>query len=645
MELDVSPENDLSKETLIFDIPEEIQLQILELVEPLDLLAIGRSCRFYAKYANNEYIWRYQWCKLSRKTPFTFPLSNSLLQLGVSFKDCCRRLWSIICTEGGLFPKCIHCKEYTCGQSCLEERSSKIALDIGGKMTWLITASFGLKKHLSMIAVPKLLKCYDCDATIDRAQTHCDCHYQNSFCGSVIPSSRPGELCLNRSMSSHTGLEYCSQQLHHMRYQQHANQPLCLFCEDDRVNGLLCEKEMVSSTKVKMAGHTQHYTNYMSEEDFLTYNAVLPLTNGYCKDAALILGAENLDLLSPLIALEHRDAFPVVRAFLNHIFNQFKMINDLQRPNACLVFTEPSTFPLVVKEKLLKYLFEELQVARLCLLPKALAISLLFEVETCIVIDSGATNTSVWVVLDGRVETSRTQTIAVGGWHVSQFLKQALTWKEHKEATGATVSSLDTSDVKQKCRLSLNLSREEHRTSGPRSETLHVRSQRERGYYHHRGYHGAGAIGAAQSGGRLEFIEVTLSSELYLAPEMMYASLDLPGMVAEAAKDLPAQYIKDCFSHILVTGGNTDLQGFVPRLSCDLREALPEHSAIINVCPYPTGNHSWNTAMGANLVKVHPPYDNVLRLHEPGTPYWISREEYILFGSHQLTESGSVDEL
>ena len=57
MELDVSPENDLSKETLVFDIPEEIQLQILELVEPQDLLAIGRSCRFYAKYANNEYIW------------------------------------------------------------------------------------------------------------------------------------------------------------------------------------------------------------------------------------------------------------------------------------------------------------------------------------------------------------------------------------------------------------------------------------------------------------------------------------------------------------------------------------------------------------------------------------------------------------
>ena len=67
------------------------------------------------------------------------------------------------------------------------------------------------------------------------------------------------------------------------RYQQPTDQPLCLFCGDDRVNGLHCEKERVTSTKVKMAGQAQHYPSSMSEEDFLTYNAFLPLTNGYCK--------------------------------------------------------------------------------------------------------------------------------------------------------------------------------------------------------------------------------------------------------------------------------------------------------------------------------------------------------------------------
>ena len=116
-----------------------------------------------------------------------------------------------------------------------------------------------------------------------------------------------------------------------------------------------------------------------------------------------------------------------------------------------------------VKEQLLRYLFEETQITRLCLLPKALAISLLFDIETCIVVDSGATNTSVYVVTDGRVETERTRTVSVGGWHVSQFLKQALQWRETRESSSASITSLDSSNVKQRCRLSLNIGREEHR--------------------------------------------------------------------------------------------------------------------------------------------------------------------------------------
>ena len=48
------------------------------------------------------------------------------------------------------------------------------------------------------------------------------------------------------------------------------------------------------------------------------------------QDTATILGAENLDLLSPLIALDHGPAFPVVRAFLHHIFTQFQMLDELQ---------------------------------------------------------------------------------------------------------------------------------------------------------------------------------------------------------------------------------------------------------------------------------------------------------------------------
>ena len=69
----------------------------------------------------------------------------------------------------------------------------------------------------------------------------------------------------------------------------------------------------------------------------------------------------------------------------------------------------------------------------MCLLPKSLAIAQLFNVNTCIVVDSGATSTSVCVVIDGKVDMNRCQSINVGGWHVSQFLKQALDWKSQKD--------------------------------------------------------------------------------------------------------------------------------------------------------------------------------------------------------------------
>ena len=48
-------------------------------------------------------------------------------------------------------------------------------------------------------------------------------------------------------------------------------------------------------------------------------------------------------------------------------------------------------------QSILKFLFEETKAARICLLPKPLAVAQLFNVITCIVVDSGATNTSVWV--------------------------------------------------------------------------------------------------------------------------------------------------------------------------------------------------------------------------------------------------------
>merc|ERR1711971_240004 len=137
----------------------------------------------------------------------------------------------------------------------------------GGKLTWVINANFGLKKHMSMMAVPKLLRCYDCDSTIERTRTqaHCDCHAQGDQ-PCLTPARPAGLFCRgNRSVvSSHTGLEYCSQPLSQLAATRHTapshDRPLCLFCEEFRTNRLLCEKEMVMSTKASLAASLSDYT-------------------------------------------------------------------------------------------------------------------------------------------------------------------------------------------------------------------------------------------------------------------------------------------------------------------------------------------------------------------------------------------------
>jgi len=70
-------------------------------------------------------------------------------------------------------------------------------------------------------------------------------------------------------MSSHTALEYFSQSLSELVYQPLPNQPFCLFCDEAKLNRLLCEREMVSNTKNKMKGVRMPMMSMIGEEEFL----------------------------------------------------------------------------------------------------------------------------------------------------------------------------------------------------------------------------------------------------------------------------------------------------------------------------------------------------------------------------------------
>ncbi len=195
---------------------------------------------------------------------------------GVNFKDSCKRLWRVLisetCTFGGLNPvKCVCCREFTCTPACIEERRGfKVTIDIGGKITKIIRPDFRQDSHSTMLAIPKILKCYDCDKTFSREEVFND------------SSSRfGGNFCQNLSVGSHTGLEFRSQALSSLG--QDSDEPFCLFCDQDRTNHLLRELDVVVRTRQRMEGVRMQYFASLCEEDFRNRESFLPLTNGYCK--------------------------------------------------------------------------------------------------------------------------------------------------------------------------------------------------------------------------------------------------------------------------------------------------------------------------------------------------------------------------
>ena len=90
---------------------------------------------------------------------------------------------------------------------------------------------------------------------------------------------------------------------------------------------MLCEREIVNSTKERMKGIRPPYMS--GEEEFVNSHAVSGLVNGYCRDTSAILGASNLDLLSPSLAMEREDCFPVVKSFVTHLLQHSKMVLSL----------------------------------------------------------------------------------------------------------------------------------------------------------------------------------------------------------------------------------------------------------------------------------------------------------------------------
>lgn len=338
------------------------------------------------------------------------------------------------------------------------------------------------------------------------------------------------------------------------------------------------------------------------------------LVNGYCREAVEIYGISNADIISPAEALLNNGTFSVLKSFIDHLIDSPILTSTLRNPNGVLMFCEPLHMNPVVRKQLLHYLFQEVQVARVCLVPKPLAVCAMLDVETCIVVDSGALSTTVAVVIGGRVIARRWKVVPVGGWHVAYHLKQAMDWQS-KEYHRIPISYLDERTVKTKCRLFFDQS----------YQRLQGTNYKKRVYLPPYTY---------TSLDESSYLRVDFGLEIFNAPLMMYVSLDLPQVIKEVTTGLSEEIMHDCLSHILLTGGNSDLKGFIFRLTRDLKELFPEYSMILDV--ESCSDMCNSTVMGTTCVSLPEHPDNTPPEYTEGNSFWLSREEYILFGCKSL---------
>ncbi|XP_043502903.1 uncharacterized protein LOC122524618 [Polistes fuscatus] len=352
------------------------------------------------------------------------------------------------------------------------------------------------------------------------------------------------------------------------------------------------------------------------------------LRNDYCTDIELIRNIPNIEMLNPAKALLNSESFLVLKAFLDHLFHPMNII--FKEPGFVLMFCEPLGTHPASRKQLLHYLFQEVKAARVCLVPKPLLACSMLDIKTCIVVDSGALSTTVAVVINGRVMPQRWKLLPIGGWHVSYHLKQAVHRKQ-KEYHQIPLLSLDFLPLKGKCRLSYNIKNEKREEEQKIEQyiNLNVTDLLEFGKFKHI---------IPEENFKPFYQKISLGSELYIAPEMMYVSLELPKVIKEVTSGLSEDIMHDCFSHIMLIGGNTSLSGFNLRLIKDLRELFPEYSEILEVQNCPEDSfYDWKNYEYLSLYVCSAMHsDEIPPEYVEGYPYWLSREEYVLFGCDSL---------
>lgn len=562
----------------LLDLPNELLIEICLYCSVQDLCRLPQTSQKLRDVIKSDYLWYQKWLELVDKCDLSFvdivKYPSRYNVENIDYRSRCKRLWNVcqgFKSGDTVFLSCENCKFKSCTKECLEKYERKIAIDIGSKVTWFTTPSFFIQRHPSVIISNNL-----------KINSNEDNFHQNYCYKSESPLIQRNHIyCLLCNRNKNSNEVFDPDDIISFNNDEKPSTSKSVMIKDSKCNEKISEFSLSYSSK-KLSLWTDLHQYFQKK-------------------------FPNCKVICPIDSLIGNAEFNILEHYLYHLFDHFKTIEEIRKPNVCFIFCLPFNTNIDVQMKLMKFMFETMQASRLCFVNKALCIASLIGTETCLVIDSGASNTVVSLIVNNNVQFERIQHCQVGGMSITNNLAEVIKLKGFLD--NVSLTSLDASRVKLSCFLSYNIAAEEKRETS-RKQKIFVRCTRN---------------------SQLQKLE--MGSELYLAPEIMYAEMNLPNMIKKVISGLDENLAKEALSHLLLTGNNTELNGFATRLIRDLQAIMPQFAHVFNVQAY-AGSRSWDAVVGATRFPLSDSNENdkIYPKKLPLSSLLITREEYILNG-------------
>lgn len=316
----------------ILDLPTEILEKIIVYCPLTTLPSLSLTCKYLRGILRGDHIWQLKWKNLIKSSNLTLddPLRSEETQ---NYYHCAQRLLRICYrTEMGLAslePE-HDCALFACSSKCKENEEKKFAIDIGSKITWIMTSGYFLERHPSVLAVSTTDTCFESAKLNPNNQVRCLLCHQDS----------------NKTKKNLLGPQLIKTEQLKLDAMLEINIESII---GDRLN----EMAACSSQSPQFLP-LPRISNPLMRPKFKLWSEI----SFMLRDAKI-----DHEIFHPAQCFFETEDFKYLELYLTHLIQKLNM-TDIKKGNASLVFCEPFNSNMDFREKLAKFFMETLQAKR-----------------------------------------------------------------------------------------------------------------------------------------------------------------------------------------------------------------------------------------------------------------------------------------